>query len=75
MQPPVVEQWRVGLREGDEIDARDTNRKWYAARVQYVDDLQVLIHYVGWNVRFDEWIDITSQRLMPRGWKTAKSSD
>ncbi|RLN57139.1 hypothetical protein BBJ28_00025520, partial [Nothophytophthora sp. Chile5] len=75
MQPPDVEQWRVGLKEGDEIDARDTSRKWYEARVLYVDDLQALIHYVGWNARFDEWIDITSQRLMPRGWKTAKSSD
>ena len=39
----------------------------YTARVIELDveDLTVLIHFEGWNARYDEWLEMTSDRLRP----------
>ena len=29
------------------------------------DDSTVLIHFEGWNQRYDEWMDMSSERLRP----------
>ena len=37
----------------------------YTARIMEIDpsDVSVLIHFDGWNSRFDEWMSMTSERL------------
>ncbi len=39
----------------------------YPAKILEVDseDLTVLIHFEGWNSRYDEWIRMESDRLRP----------
>jgi len=39
----------------------------YPARVVEVDDrdVTVLIHFDGWNQRYDEWVKMTSDQLRP----------
>ena len=41
--------------------------KWYPAKVVEVDDSDntVLIHFDGWNQRYDEWLDMDSERIRP----------
>lgn len=45
------------------IDAKDTIDQWLEAQVMDLRDNQVFVHYNGWGVRWDEWIDKNSQRL------------
>ena len=39
----------------------------YPARIVEVDDrdMTVLIHFDGWNQRYDEWVKMTSNQLRP----------
>ena len=39
----------------------------YPARITDIDDLDntVLIHFDGWNQRYDEWMSMNSDRLRP----------
>ncbi len=39
----------------------------YSAKILEVDseDITVLIHFEGWNSRYDEWIRMDSDRLRP----------
>ncbi len=39
----------------------------YCAHIVEVDesDLTVLIHFDGWNSRYDEWVEMSSDRLRP----------
>ncbi|ELT97191.1 hypothetical protein CAPTEDRAFT_222293 [Capitella teleta] len=55
--------WKVGAR----IEARDFLDKWYQAKINDIDDKDqtVLVHFDGWNTRYDEWIKMESDRLRP----------
>lgn len=57
----------------DVIDVKDAYGKWYQAEVVELDltSDRVLVHYHGWNARWDEWISRTSERFAPRGTRTA----
>ncbi|XP_064610601.1 PHD finger protein 20-like isoform X3 [Liolophura sinensis] len=55
--------WQVGER----IEAMDYLSKWYPAKMLEVDlsDQTVLIHFEGWNQRYDEWVAMHSDKLRP----------
>lgn len=63
--PPVEAPPRFKL--GDVLDAEDTVHRWRIARVIDTMPGKVRIHYEGWENRWDEWIELTSARLAPRG--------
>lgn len=60
---------RIGInwRAGAKLEAKDFMEKWYPAKVVEVDDSDntVLIHFDGWNQRYDEWLDMDSERIRP----------
>ncbi|RXG54175.1 PHD finger protein 20-like protein 1 [Armadillidium vulgare] len=47
------------------LDSRDN--KWYQCKVVQVDwgELDILVHYERWSVRFDEWLKMDSTRIRP----------
>ncbi|XP_064652350.1 PHD finger protein 20-like protein 1 isoform X2 [Lineus longissimus] len=55
--------WRVNAR----VEAMDFLEKWYPAKIVEMDedDLTILIHFEGWNQRYDEWVPMTTDRLRP----------
>lgn len=59
--------WTVGSRL--ESKARDSNggEQWFPAKVLEVESegRGVLVHYMQWNARHDEWIPSNSPRLRP----------
>ncbi|XP_038051726.1 uncharacterized protein LOC119724650 isoform X2 [Patiria miniata] len=57
----------IVLQPGIKLEAMDYSKKWYLARIVSVDetDSTVLIHFAGWNSRFDEWLEFDSDRLRP----------
>jgi hypothetical protein len=57
------------LKPGDQFDCQDSINKWYPASVVEVKKSQVLVHYDGWDDRWDEWMDEKSDRIAPYGSK------
>ena len=51
------------LEIGQWVDVKDTIDQWLEAEVINVREGKVLIHYNGWGSRWDEWIDVNSQRI------------
>ena len=67
---------RVGniVQDGDKhfyigqwIDVKDTVNQWLAATVMDMDysSRRLFVHFNGWPVRWDEWIDWDSSRIAP----------
>jgi len=50
---------------GDHVDAQDTVDKWYESEVVEVNEekQQVLIHFIGWNAKWDIWFPFDSERI------------
>ena len=68
----TTQEWRHQLKVGDFVDALDDQDKWYESVVKYIDgpedDKKLLIHYIGWNVKWNEKISATNEeRIQKRG--------
>ncbi|KAK3579172.1 hypothetical protein CHS0354_022709 [Potamilus streckersoni] len=57
----------ITWRQGEKLEAMDFMSMWYVAKIVDLDeeDQTVLIHFDGWNQRYDEWVDMSSERLRP----------
>ena len=70
------DDWRVSLQIGDIIDCGDKQDKWYESMVRYIYPLgsdkygKCIVHYIGWHKKWDEEIDINSDRLSKRNSRT-----
>ncbi|XP_060069843.1 PHD finger protein 20-like protein 1 isoform X2 [Ylistrum balloti] len=55
-------------RKGEKVEAMDFMKKWYSAKIVDIDEEEstVLIHFEGWNQRYDEWVEMTSDKLRPK---------
>lgn len=53
--------WRVGI----DVEARDLHNAWYKAKIIKVDNQnkRVLVHFHGWNSRYDQWFDQDSNDI------------
>ncbi|CAL1530605.1 unnamed protein product [Lymnaea stagnalis] len=60
---------RVGISwvKGEKLEAMDFSRTWYPSKIVEIDEEQklVLIHFEGWNQRYDEWVPMDSDKLRP----------
>ena len=57
--PGVSEQFEVG----EWVDVKDTIGQWLEAQIIQINNGICLIHYNGWENRWDEWIEINSNRI------------
>ena len=58
--------WRNLMGEGYNVLAKDTTGKWLEGKVIEVDaKQQVLVHFLGWNSKFDEWYSRDSDKIQP----------
>jgi hypothetical protein len=53
------------LYKGQWVDVKDTIEQWLEAQVIDIKDNQIYVHYNGWGTRWDEWIDMDSDRIRP----------
>ena len=53
----------AGIRLHDLIDVKDSVGKWESAVVVAETDDRVKVHYVDWDVRYDEWVTKKSDRI------------
>jgi len=60
--------------KGQWVDVKDTIEQWLEAQIIDVKDNQVYIHYNGWGTRWDEWINIDSDRIRPFRFHTRQST-
>jgi len=64
----VLSRFEVGA----EIDACDEFFTWYTAVVRAVDGSRALVHFDGWQDKYDEWLDLKSgSRVAPLNANTA----
>lgn len=71
----VRELDRNALQIGDVVDGYCIKTfRWYEAKIintcKDVKGDRLKIHFKGWNAKFDEWIDRSSERLTPQGAST-----
>jgi hypothetical protein len=52
-----------GLHVYDMLDVKDSVGKWEPATVIGESEQQVFVHYVDWDLRYDEWVDRSSDRI------------
>lgn len=48
---------------GQWLDVKDTVNQWLECTVMNISEDKVLVHYHGWPLRWDEWIDFESDRI------------
>jgi hypothetical protein len=65
---------KIKLKKGQWVDVKDTIDQWLEAQVIDVKDDKVYIHYNGWGTRWDEWIDMKSDRIRPFRFHTRQTS-
>ncbi|ESO85351.1 hypothetical protein LOTGIDRAFT_130625, partial [Lottia gigantea] len=60
-------RWGINWKKGEKLEAMDYMNKWYLAKIKDIDykEQSVLIHFEGWNSRFDEWFTGDSERMRP----------
>ncbi len=51
------------LKKGQWVDVKDTINEWLQAQVIDIKGNKAHIHYNGWGSRWDEWIDMDSDRI------------
>ncbi|GFO13919.1 PHD finger protein 20-like protein 1 [Plakobranchus ocellatus] len=60
---------RIGItwKKGERLEAQDFSNTWYPSKIVEISEEEkaVLIHFEGWNQRYDEWFEMTSERLRP----------
>eukprot|EP00466_Bigelowiella_natans_P000457 jgi/Bigna1/84936/estExt_fgenesh1_pg.C_10413 len=64
---------KLSLEVGTRIDALDVNQRWLEAVVKAIEPTRVRVHFPGFDDNFDEWINLTSDRIHPYGVKTGSS--
>lgn len=52
--------WRTLLKEGDYVISKDTRHKWLHAVIVKIKENRCFIHYLGWQNKWDIWVDISS---------------
>jgi len=67
---PSVSNFGKTLQLGDVCDCLDTEQKWRLAEIVGRDHTHVMVHYVDWSPKWDEWIAQTDPRLQPPRTKT-----
>ena len=72
----VVVQYLVWYRDpqsfhvGDRVDVKDVKGRWCAAVVRTVAEDEVRVGYEGASKKWDQWLDVHSDRLAPFGSET-----
>merc|ERR1712241_133094 len=72
------DDWRETMQTGDIVNVMDDQEKWYESLVRFVHPKdhktmanKCIIHYIGWNIKWDETLDVDSKRIMKRHLETS----
>jgi hypothetical protein len=75
-----IEKWRLELKKGSVIDAKDTMGNWYKSIIIDTKGDDIKLHYQGWKPRWDIWLskfsnDISCLCSMTRPWRNFRVGD
>jgi hypothetical protein len=56
---------------GQSVDVKDTKNKWVNGEIIYIKGFEAYIHYSGSSNKYDEYIDLRSDRILPQ-WEPGK---
>jgi len=72
------EDWRETMAAGDIVDVKDDQNKWYEGMVRWVYPEghekfgQFVVHYIGWNVKWDEPLEVKDEERVAKRNATSK---
>lgn len=57
------------LQLGQRVEALDKTNKWLEAFVIEIsiDENKVKVHYKGWHLKFDQWVNVNAHQIRPYG--------
>merc|ERR1719461_314215 len=65
--------WRKTMQTGDIVNVMDNQGKWHESLVRFVYPKdhktmanKCIIHYIGWNIKWDETLDVDDERIKKR---------
>ena len=61
------ESWRLELKPGSRVDARDNKNNWYETKVESIDGDKLTIHFLGWSKKWDITVDRFFDGIRPLG--------
>jgi hypothetical protein len=57
--------WRAALTVGYSVRAQDVTGQWLEGKVIEVEGGRALVHFLGWNSKYDEWYAKKSPKMEP----------
>merc|ERR1711871_1849311 len=57
------EKWRLSLKKGSVLDAKDTMGNWYKSIIIDTKGDDIKLHYQGWKSRWDIWLSRFSKDI------------
>ncbi|CAG8718088.1 6471_t:CDS:10, partial [Cetraspora pellucida] len=66
----ILAQLKARFKPGNQIEVRDRLREWVPATIVESKSCRILIHYDDVPAFYDEWVDISSERLRMKPIKT-----
>ena len=73
MTPFRLERRKVEL--GEWVDVRDASGQWVEGQVVNQSGDYVMVHFNGWDNKWNEWVNSSSERIMPFRTHTAQTSN
>lgn len=67
----ISEVERHNYNLGQNVDVKDTKNKWVNGEIVYIKGSELYIHYSGWWSKYDEYIDMNSDRILTQ-WEPGK---
>jgi hypothetical protein len=64
-----------GFRIGQRLDVLDKMPQWCVGEVVDIKDDSVRVHYIGWKEKWDEWFEVSSDRIAKLWTKTCPNGD
>ena len=71
MEVPSERQFGENIQIGDLLDVLDQVRRWCVGEViqdcyqEEEEQRYLLVHYLGWSDKWNEWISTSSSRIAP----------
>ena len=63
-----LKSWLQNLKSGDNADSYHIkDRKWYRIKILKRDADEILVHYQGWDSKYDQLINIFTSEILPPG--------
>jgi hypothetical protein len=63
------------MKIGTMVDAKDCDGRWLEGRIVELDKNKAKVHFFGWSKKWDEWIVLSKEKLLPHAFYSSNWFD